>query len=182
MKNFTFKREWMDEMAALPDDFRARIILAANDYAYFDKLPDDPIVAYAMRHIIAFINRRKAAKNRNEKRATIKPKHVAAKAEIHTNNSKKEVESNADSVIDNKIITEQPEASALTNAPTENHIGTRAKSTISPNPEKSEHQTSKTIKSLGSHSQKHPKNHTVRDKSITQTMTFRDFKRMKQAT
>lgn len=64
MKNFTFKREWMEEMAALPDDFRARIVLAANDYAYFDKLPDDPIVAYAMRHIIAYIKRRKAAKKR----------------------------------------------------------------------------------------------------------------------
>lgn len=67
MKNFVFKREWMDEMVELPDDFRARIILAANDYAYFSKRPEDPIVAYAMRHIIAYIDKRNAAEIRKEK-------------------------------------------------------------------------------------------------------------------
>lgn len=67
MKNFVFKREWMEEMVELPDDLRARIILAANDYAYFGKRPEDPIVAYAMRHIIAYIDKRNAAEIRKEK-------------------------------------------------------------------------------------------------------------------
>ena len=61
----------MEEMAGLPDDFRARIILAANDYAYFGKMPADPIIAYAMRHIIAFIDRRNAAEAQRCKRHNV---------------------------------------------------------------------------------------------------------------
>lgn len=69
MKNFTFKKEWLDEMSQLPVDFQAAIVLAANKYAYFGIKPTDPIVAYAMRHIIAFIDRRNAADaKRNQKK------------------------------------------------------------------------------------------------------------------
>lgn len=64
MKNFTFKKEWLDEMSQLPVDFQAAVVLAANKYAWYGEKPSDAVVAYAMRHIIAYIDRRNAAESK----------------------------------------------------------------------------------------------------------------------
>lgn len=187
MKNFTFKREWMEEMAALPNDFRARIVLAANDYAYFDNLPDDPIVAYAMRHIIAYIDRRKAAKKRTEKRDICQSRHEASVQQtIAKDKSIKEkaitepqaiIDSTTDVLavaIENTENTESTASIANTEKP-EN-----AKSTenfVLPMPVYKSH-----APQHHTHAEKQTKSHTDRGKAKNKTLTFRDLKHMKRST
>lgn len=174
MKNFTFRREWMEEMAALPNDFRARIVLAANDYAYFDNLPDDPIVAYAMRHIIAYIDRRKAAKKRTEKRDIRQDKHEAsAQQTIAKDKSiKEEAITEPQAIIDSStdvlaIAIENTESTKPKN--TENIVPTiPADKSHAP-----QHH---------SHAEKQAKSHADRGKAKNKTLTFRDLKRMKRST
>ena len=208
MKNFTFKREWMEEMVALPDDFRARIILAANDYAYFDKLPDDPIVAYAMRHIIAYIERRKSAKNRSDKRASHQVKSVATEVqtivkdkplEVDPKQAIEEREDMAPSIIpdcsevvltvagDDEVaevrvpesnVSESNSEGSAADAHAERLKDNSNKTAISSKIKKDKSKTTKANKSSSLHAQKRPK--TNSERGSDKTLTFRDFKRMKR--
>lgn len=208
MKNFTFKREWMEEMVALPDDFRARIVLAANDYAYFDKLPDDPIVAYAMRHIIAYIGRRKSAKKRCEKRASHQVKSVAADVQTIAEDKPLEVEpkqeieereemepstildcsevvltvAGDDEVAEAKVpesnVSEPNSEENAADAHTERLKDNSNKTAISSKTKKDKTKTTKANRSSSLHAQKRSK--TNGERGSDKTLTFRDFKRMKR--
>lgn len=105
MKNFVFKKVWLDEMSQLPVEFQAAIVLAANNYAYFGTLPADPVVAFAMRHIIADIDRKKAAQEKRNRKQAVeedlnqKPKNDNNELILNTDNDitvKKETKTSGD--------------------------------------------------------------------------------------
>lgn len=175
MKNFAFKREWMEEMAALPDDFRARIVLAATEYAYFGKRPADPIVAFAMRHIIAYIDRRNAAEMRRKVR---KSEKVAAPTPVEATSAKQvsqpetpdfaEVTVTIDADSGEVDIPQQPQLATAINQI--NHALSLA--------EDVPHQPSLAPEKL--EKPQKPMRQPVKAQKRKPTMTFRDLKRQKR--